>query len=60
MNILYLLIGLSIMLALLFLLAFFWAAKSGQNDDTYTPSIRMLFDEELENPAPQKSDEDQI
>jgi len=23
-----------------------WAVKSGQYQDTYTPSVRMLFDEE--------------
>jgi len=56
MNIIYLLLGFSIILALLFLLAFFWASKTGQNDDLYTPSIRMLFDDE---PAPEEeSDED--
>lgn len=60
MNMLYLLIGISIMLALLFLLAFFWASKTGQNDDTYTPAIRMLFDDEVERIPPEKSDEDQI
>ncbi len=27
-----------------FLAAFFWAVRSGQFDDTYTPSVRMLFD----------------
>lgn len=28
-----------------FLFAFLWAVKSGQYKDTYTPSIRMLFDQ---------------
>lgn len=27
-----------------FLVAFIWATKDGQYDDTYTPSVRMLFD----------------
>lgn len=27
-----------------FLVAFIWAVRSGQYDDTYTPSVRMLFD----------------
>jgi cbb3-type cytochrome oxidase maturation protein len=27
-----------------FLGAFIWATKDGQYDDTYTPSVRMLFD----------------
>lgn len=58
MNMIYLLIGISILLALIFLMAFFWAARSGQNDDTYTPAIRILFDEETEQPTEEKSDED--
>ncbi|HQQ13069.1 MAG TPA: cbb3-type cytochrome oxidase assembly protein CcoS [Bacteroidales bacterium] len=27
-----------------FLGAFFWAVRSGQYDDDYSPSVRMLFD----------------
>ncbi len=60
MNILYLLIGISILLALVFLAAFFWASKSGQNDDTYTPSVRMLFDDEVIIRSEKKSDEDHL
>jgi cbb3-type cytochrome oxidase maturation protein len=60
MNMMYMLIGFSILLALLFLLAFFWASRSGQNDDLYTPGIRMLFDDiqEQDNLPKEKSDED--
>jgi len=46
MNILYFLIGCSILMALVFLCAFFWAAKSGQHDDVHTPGIRILFDDD--------------
>jgi len=46
MNILYLLIGVSMLAALIFLALFIWAVKSGQYDDNYTPSIRVLFDDE--------------
>lgn len=46
MNIIYFLIGCSVLLALLFLSAFFWAQRSGQNDDLYTPSVRILLDDE--------------
>ncbi|MBB2150474.1 cbb3-type cytochrome oxidase assembly protein CcoS [Pedobacter gandavensis] len=61
MNILYLLIGFSILLALIFLAAFFWASKSGQNDDTYTPAVRMLFDDEVQEKIEDiKSDEDHV
>lgn len=49
MNILYLLIGVSLFAALIFLAMFIWAVKTGQYDDNYTPSIRILFeDEEVE------------
>lgn len=61
MNILYFLIGCSILLALIFLAAFFWATKTGQHDDTYTPSVRILFDDEMEEKKdPEKCDEHHI
>lgn len=40
------LIGVSLLVALGFLAAFIWAVKSGQMDDDYTPSIRILFDQD--------------
>ncbi|MCT1525522.1 MULTISPECIES: cbb3-type cytochrome oxidase assembly protein CcoS [Sphingobacterium] len=46
MNIIFMLIGCSVIIALFFLGAFFWAAKNGQHEDTYTPSVRILFDDE--------------
>jgi cbb3-type cytochrome oxidase maturation protein len=46
MNIFYLLIGVSLFAALIFLAAFVWAVRSGQFEDNYTPSIRILFDED--------------
>ena len=39
------------LLALVFLGAFFWAQKSGQNDDLYTPSMRILLDDEEDIPS---------
>ncbi len=36
----------SLVIALAFLAGFIWATKSGQYDDDYTPSIRILFDDE--------------
>jgi cbb3-type cytochrome oxidase maturation protein len=47
MSVIYILISVSIIVALLFLWAFIKAIKSGQYDDDYTPSVRMLFDNEL-------------
>lgn len=46
-----LLIGVSLTVALGFLLAFLWASSSGQYDDDYTPSVRMLFDDTVPRPA---------
>ncbi|MBT8190856.1 MAG: cbb3-type cytochrome oxidase assembly protein CcoS [Bacteroidia bacterium] len=46
MYIILLLIVISLVVALGFLVAFFWAVKSGQYDDDYTPAIRILFDDE--------------
>jgi len=46
MNIFYLLIGVSLFAALIFLGAFIWAVRSGQFEDSYTPSIRILFDDD--------------
>ena len=48
MSVIYFLIGCSVLMALIFLGAFFWAQKNGQNDDLYAPSVRILFDEELD------------
>ena len=58
MNMIFFLIGCSILLALVFLGAFFWAMRSGQNDDTYTPSVRMLFDDEVIGTTNKIGDED--
>jgi cbb3-type cytochrome oxidase maturation protein len=44
MNIIIALICISLTIALIFLGAFLWSLKSGQFDDTYGPSVRMLFD----------------
>ena len=45
MSILFILILVSLAIAALFLLSFFWAIKDGQFEDAYTPSIRMLIDD---------------
>jgi len=47
MSVIYVLISISIVVASAFLYAFIRAVKSGQFDDDYTPSVRMLFDDEL-------------
>ena len=53
MNIVIILIAISLAIAVMFLGVFLWALKSGQYDDTYSPSVRMLFEnksnKEVEN-----------
>lgn len=52
MKIMLLLILLSLLLAAGFLLVYLWAARQGQFDDDYTPSVRILFDDK----APEQQD----
>ena len=49
MSVIYLLLALSILVAIIFFIAFIYSVKRGQYDDSYTPSGRMLFDDELVN-----------
>lgn len=53
MKIMFILIGCSFILAIGFLVAFIWMVKSGQIDDDYTPSVRILFDD---GTLPEKKD----
>jgi cbb3-type cytochrome oxidase maturation protein len=48
MGVILLLILVSLFVALVFLVAFIWAVKTDQYEDDYTPSIRVLFDDEKE------------
>ncbi len=45
MTVIFILIGCSLVLALIFLGAFFWSIRSGQNDDLVTPGYRVLFED---------------
>lgn len=45
MKVIILLAGLSLLIAVGFLIAFFWAVGTGQYEDEVTPSMRILFDE---------------
>ncbi|MDO5977774.1 cbb3-type cytochrome oxidase assembly protein CcoS [Flavivirga spongiicola] len=47
MSVIYILLAISIVVAVGFFIAFIWAVKKGQYDDSYTPSVRMLFEDEL-------------
>ena len=50
MYVMFVLIGFSLLVAIIFLVVFIWAVRSGQYEDQYTPSVRALFDDE----APKK------
>lgn len=45
MSVIVVLIGASLLVATGFLIAYLWAVKSGQYDDKYTPSVRILFED---------------
>jgi cbb3-type cytochrome oxidase maturation protein len=45
MSVVFVLVFAAIILAGAFLIAFIWSVRNGQYDDTYTPSVRMLFDD---------------
>lgn len=55
MQIIFFMVGISLLMALIFFGAFLWSMKDGQNDDLYTPSIRILLEDE-ENKIPLISD----
>jgi cbb3-type cytochrome oxidase maturation protein len=46
MSVIFLLIVISLTVALLFLGLFLWAVKTEQFEDSYGPSIRILFDDQ--------------
>lgn len=47
MSVIILLIIFSLLLAIGFLIAFIWSIKDNQLEDDYTPSVRILFDDEV-------------
>ena len=57
MSAIFILIGASLAVASLFLFAFIRAAKNGQFEDDYTPSVRMLFDDEIKSVKPPEAPE---
>jgi cbb3-type cytochrome oxidase maturation protein len=46
MSVILVLVAFSVVLAGGFLAAFFWSVRNGQYDDTYSSSVRILFDDE--------------
>jgi len=47
MSVIYVLLAISIAVAVVFFVAFIISVKNGQYDDSYTPSVRMLFEDEI-------------
>ena len=47
MSVIYVLLTISIVVAIVFFIAFIISVRSGQYDDSYTPSVRMLFEDEI-------------
>lgn len=47
MSVIYILLTVSVIVGVAFFFIFIAAVKSGQYDDSYTPSVRMLFEDEL-------------
>ncbi|HLW33633.1 MAG TPA: cbb3-type cytochrome oxidase assembly protein CcoS [Aequorivita sp.] len=56
MNIIYILLAISVFVAIFFFVAFLYSVRKGQFDDTHTPAIRMLFEDELVKDVNAKSD----
>ncbi len=54
MSVIYLTLIISTVVAIVFFIIFIISLKKGQYDDTYTPSVRMLFDDELVKKEPAK------
>ncbi|QFZ55217.1 cbb3-type cytochrome oxidase assembly protein CcoS [Oceanihabitans sp. IOP_32] len=55
MSVIYILLSISIAVAIVFFVAFIYAVRKGQFDDSYTPSVRMLFEDELVKEKPKNT-----
>jgi len=53
MYVIFILMAFSLTASLIFLGAYIWSVKTGQFDDKYTPSVRILFDD---TKKPKKTD----
>ena len=58
MSVIIILIIISVIVAVFFLGIFIWAVKSGQFDDTVSPSIRILFDDKIRQPKQHQKKKD--
>jgi cbb3-type cytochrome oxidase maturation protein len=60
MSVIYMLLAISILIALVFFIAFVISVRKGQYDDSYTPSVRILFDDELRKKEPETTECNQL
>ena len=58
MTVIAILILISLTIALVFLAAFIWAVKSGQFEDTFTPSLRVLTEDDVNHSPTTSLDQD--
>jgi len=52
MSVIYIVLPLSLLLVVVAVGFFIWAARGGQFDDLETPAVRVLFDDEEPEPRP--------
>ncbi len=52
MSVILVLVAFSVVLAIGFLVAFFWSVRNGQYDDPYSASVRILFDDDKPREVP--------
>jgi cbb3-type cytochrome oxidase maturation protein len=59
MTLMYILLPLSLLLASAAVVAFVWAVRAGQFDDTTTPAWRVLFDDDSSPSRPRSNEPNQ-
>jgi len=60
MGVIILLIIVSVLVAGGFLIAFLWSVNTGQMEDDYTPSVRILFEDDVKLAANKGSNKNKV
>lgn len=60
MIVIFILIGLSLIVALIFLFLYIWSVKNGQYDDDKTPAMRILFDDNEQTEKKEENNQNNI
>ena len=58
MSVVIILVSASLTIAIGFLIAFIWSVKTGQYDDDYTPSVRILIDDTNTSPGTEDTEQE--